>query len=787
MTEPREKVQIMGEYGATPTNIAVSEDGAIKTDIEVDVSSGLNVFISGAAVTVSGQPVTVSGDHVYVESGVYLASGIHVVADVTVDSGLGVLISGQHVYVESGAHVVAAISVDSGLNVVVESGLGVQVESGAYIASGLHVVADIAESGLGVQIQSGAGVIVQSGLQAVVASGLNVQVGSGVYLASGVHFVTEMEVRVDISGDAVTVSGQPVTVSSGRVSILSGEVVSKISGQPVMITDRSGHITDLYDDNSLKTAPAKTDIEGWESTAGINTSPDITGLTLSTNHRGKGRYSVEFDKTGVTQAYAMISRPIPSKNIRDYSTHAWLLYHLYLADLSDVTVVYTALGTAAGNLWYWQTDVGELNAGWNHIMHSMMYVDGSLGTGCRLEDVQFIAVYVGFSAAGDTLNNIRVDDCVVKRATELGQYRFNVTSGQVSVSSGEVHVMSGSIIVESGNITVDSGLHVVVESGLGVLISGQHVYVESGLNVVVESGLHVLISGQHVHLESGDNIDTYAYGYYHASGDWRQLAVDASGQLDLAVEVSSGLHVNISGTPVTISGDHVFVESGVYLASGLYAASGVGVLIQSGAGVQIQSGEGVVVQSGIYIASGIFVVADVAVEVSSGLHVVISGQPVTISGDHVFVESGVYLASGVGVLIQSGAGVQIQSGAGVLIQSGAGVLVDATSTSGQMVHIGCADTIRTGNLQPVTTNSGGASLCASGWVCSGPIHSIIIKSISGNCPIYIGGVSCKPYSGHGLVLDGQEAINLDVCSPCDVWACGICDSGNALSWIGTDY
>jgi len=667
--EPREKVQIMGEYSDAPLEIAVNADGAIKTDIEVDVSSGLNVFISGAVVNISGQPVTISGGHVFVESGVYLASGIHVVADVDVSSGLHVVVeSGLGVQVESGAHVVAAISVDSGLNVVVESGLGVQVESGVYLASGAHVVADIAESGLGVQIQSGASVVVQSGLQTIVESGLNVQVESGIYIASGIHVVTEMEVTVDISGDAVSVSGQPVMVSSGQISILSGEVISKISGESVMLTDRSGLFADMFIDNSLRVAQAKTNVEPWDSTAGIITSPDITNLNLSTNHRGKGRYSVEFDKTGVTQAYAMISKPIiPGINISCYSTHAWLFYHLYLADLSDVTVVYTVLGTDSGNLWYWQTGVSDLNAGWNHIHHHMSTVDGELGTGCRLEDVSWIATYVGFGAAADTLNNIRVDDCIVKRSFELGKYSFNVTSG-------EIHVMSGSMIVESGNITVDSGLNVVVESGVGVLISGQH-----------------------VHVESGDNIDTYIHGYYHDSGDWRPLAVDASGQIDIAVEVSSGLHVNISGTPVTISGDHVYVESGVYLASGLYVASGVG------------------------------------------------------------------------------------------------VLVDATDTSGQVVHIGCSDTIRTADFVRVIGGSsgyiggsGGVSICASGRWCSGLVHTVTVKNMDGNEDMFIGGSECKPYSGHGYVLGGNETHTFDICNPCLVYVAAVL-SGEMITWIGTDY
>ena len=113
------------------------------TSGEIHIMSG-EVTIAGG-INVSGSPVTISGDHVYVESGafvttqpdigisgtvtvesgVYVASGIFVVATVSVASGLGVLISGQPVTI-SGQPVV----VGSGLNVVGDFD----------VASGLHVV-----------------------------------------------------------------------------------------------------------------------------------------------------------------------------------------------------------------------------------------------------------------------------------------------------------------------------------------------------------------------------------------------------------------------------------------------------------------------------------------------------------------------------------------------------------------------------------------------------------------------------------------------------------------------
>jgi hypothetical protein len=78
--------------------------------------SGEPVQVSGEIITVSvsGQPVTISGDHVFVESGVYLASGIFVVADIA-ESGMGVQVqSGLSVIVQSGVYVSSGLMVDSG-------------------------------------------------------------------------------------------------------------------------------------------------------------------------------------------------------------------------------------------------------------------------------------------------------------------------------------------------------------------------------------------------------------------------------------------------------------------------------------------------------------------------------------------------------------------------------------------------------------------------------------------------------------------------------------------------
>jgi len=103
---------------------------------EVVVCSGLHVVADVSVDVSSGLHVWISGQHVYVESGVYLASGINVIQE----SGAFVQISGQHVYVESGVHVQI-----SGQHVYVESGLITGAESKIMLTDRSGSVVDILE------------------------------------------------------------------------------------------------------------------------------------------------------------------------------------------------------------------------------------------------------------------------------------------------------------------------------------------------------------------------------------------------------------------------------------------------------------------------------------------------------------------------------------------------------------------------------------------------------------------------------------------------------------------
>jgi mucin-19 len=194
-----------------------------------------------------------------------------------------------------------------------------------------------------------------------------------------------------------------------------------------------------------------------------------------------------------------------------------------------------------------------------------------------------------------------------------------------------------------------SGIGVIIQSGAGVLISGQHVFVESGVNVISIAN----ISGQ---------------------------AVTVSGNVVIAkisgetVTIAGG--VSVSGDIVQISGQHVFVESGVFVISAATAdISGQAVTISGNVVIAKISGETVTLAGGVSV----------------------SGNIVQISGQHVFVESGVL----------------------VVIQSGASV-ISAANISGQAVTVSGNTVIAKISGETVTI-AGGVSISGNIVQISGQI------------------------------------------------------------------
>ncbi|MBA7475657.1 hypothetical protein ES707_11029 [subsurface metagenome] len=304
-------------------------------------------------------------------------------------------------------------------------------------------------------------------------------------------------------------------------------------------------------------------------------------------------------------------------------------------------------------------------------------------------------------------------------------------------------------------------------------------------------------------------------GYDYVSGEYRRVAVNASGVLkaDVEVAISSGLNV--------------IVESGVYLASGIHVVADIA---ESGMGVQVQSGLHIEevktiyeIESGVIeLTSGSFVTAAltsggfVTAGLTSGGFVtaeLISGGFVTadlISGGFVsalvsgtvalqsggFVTAGLTSGGFVTAALTSGGFVSVQSGLGVLI-SGQHVFVESgvhvvslsgtfhvvvdtgvISVSGETISVETPTAVLTRAILTPTADSGGTLLI------SGIVVAVTVKSLSGD--IYIGGIAADdaPYSGYGFLLAAGEAWSLDIDNFNKIRVCAPVNSGDWVSYGG---
>jgi len=159
---------------------------------------------------------------------------------------------------------------------------------------------------------------------------------------------------------------------------------------------------------------------------------------VSTVHRGPGQYSVEFDKTGVTQTYAQIEKTVDALDGTHWAVESYVNYFVYIAagDIANITSVYFAIGTDNGNYWFWRTPVAELSAGWNYVSHSLAEIDGEVGTGAQMNNITWAALRVIVSVIGDTLTNTRLDDIRLERADSVAvMANDGVDIGDVDVTS----------------------------------------------------------------------------------------------------------------------------------------------------------------------------------------------------------------------------------------------------------------------------------------------------------------------------------------------------------------
>lgn len=164
---------------------------------------------------------------------------------------------------------------------------------------------------------------------------------------------------------------------------------------------------------SIGQHPGVGTIEGFESITGVTGSTDVSGISTDVDHRGVGALSVEFDKSGVTQAFAYIDKTLDSMDIESFGINGNIVWFIYLSDLTNIANVRLYLGTSSSHCVYWETADSSLSVGWNILVYNVKYPTAIVGNGIDLSNIDFIRVYVGFDAVGNTLNDIRVDSVMV--------------------------------------------------------------------------------------------------------------------------------------------------------------------------------------------------------------------------------------------------------------------------------------------------------------------------------------------------------------------------------------
>ena len=120
-------------------------------------------------------------------------------------------------------------------------------------------------------------------------------------------------------------------------------------------------------------------------------------------------------------------------------------------------------------------------------------------------------------------------------------------SGAILTDTGSVEISGQTVVVASGAY-IASGIGVVTAGGVQVSgtveVSGR-VSVLSGLVAVLSGEVHIMsgvasISGNVVSV-SGNLLNVQLYGYHVASGEWKPIAVNASGCIAMVYALSGGI------------------------------------------------------------------------------------------------------------------------------------------------------------------------------------------------------------------------------------------------------
>ena len=254
------------------------------------------------------------------------------------------------------------------------------------------------------------------------------------------------------SAGTVTVIGSAIAneaevLADVEVSDIITGTVSVDDGGKALSTlpeDADGDVWEVGPNGSVAVKQLLLDIDQAETVTGVGGSTDVSGINADTAHRGRGTNSIEFQKSGTTQAYATISRTIAAVDATDWARHSFVDYWVYITDAeqSIIDSIRLALGTDSSNYWYFETADDDLNDGdWTHVRHALGAVDGEVGVGADWSSITWWMLYVTLDNTSDTLTDFRVDDIVLERSDSV-YVRDVDESGSTQEVTGDVDVLT---------------------------------------------------------------------------------------------------------------------------------------------------------------------------------------------------------------------------------------------------------------------------------------------------------------------------------------------------------
>jgi len=698
----------------------------------------------------SGEVTVQSGAQVITQPGIQVSGAVQISGSMSV-SGNIVSISGNEIIAKVSGEVahIAGYYSESGdwRDVHVDASGELMIEANVSISSGLHVVT-------------------QPGIQV-----------SGTVSVSGIVGVSG---RVSILSGRVAVSSGEVHVLSGIVNVASGVMdVNIVSGIEVTV-DISGDPVDIGSGIGVLVSGQQTAFSGHGASYPFN--PFVGGANISGLIEGWPKC-----ETVINLLYGYVGQPDVWEPIVTDANNSLQVYVVDGSVRVSGAVRVSGIVGVSGRVSILSGLVG-VTSGEVHILSGEVTVESGVQVitqpGIQISGAVIVSGLVG-------VNSGRVD---------ILSGEVHILSGIVNVASGmmDVNIVSGiEVTVDiSGDPVTISGDHVYVESGSFVLISGQvtvpiigsSVGGELGINsiyaadaddsvtrlvngiayksltkheyapdsvaldvyvvdimsgvvgVSVLSGVGIL-SGE-VHVMSGELIAktsgevAHIAGYYSESGDWRDVHVDASGELMIEANVTvagaqvsgavivSGL-VGVNSGRVDVLSGEVHILSGEVTVAGGVQVSGT-VAVSGEVTAIVQSGAQVITQPGIQVSGAVIVSGSMSV----------SGNVITMSGN--MIET--HIMSGE-VTIQSGAQVITQPGIQV---SGAVIISGLVGVNSGEVHILSGE---------VTIQSGAQVIIQPGIQVSGAVI------VSGDFSIASGAqVITQP----GIQVSGTVAVSGEV-------------------------